>query len=65
MSINETVGSVAGLWRFPVKSMRGERLQEVEVTKEWMLGGCAVALIDTEAGKRWSANSVRLFTDLF
>ncbi len=32
MAISETVGSIAGLWRFPVKSMRGEQLQEAELT---------------------------------
>jgi uncharacterized protein len=45
------VGSVAELWRFPVKSMQGEQLQEVTVTARGGLGDRAYALIDTETGK--------------
>ena len=65
MAISEVVGSVAGLWRFPVKSMRGEQLQEVEVTERGVLGDRAYALIDKDTGKVVSAKSVRLFPDLF
>ena len=39
-------GSVAELWRFPVKSMKGEQLHEVEVTERGVLGDRAYALID-------------------
>ena len=38
MAINEDVGSVATLWRFPVKSMGGEQLHDVEVTERGVLG---------------------------
>jgi uncharacterized protein YcbX len=38
MAISEDVGSVATLWRFPVKSMGGEQLQDVEVTEREVLG---------------------------
>ena len=38
------VGSVAELWRFPVKSMKGEQLQEVTVTEQGVLGDRAYAL---------------------
>jgi uncharacterized protein YcbX len=58
------VGSVAELWRFPVKSMQGEQLQEVTVTERGGLGDRAYALIDTETGKVASAKSVKLFPDL-
>ena len=58
------VGSVAELWRFPVKSMKGEQLQEVTATERGVLGDRAYALIDTETGKVASAKSVRLFPDL-
>jgi uncharacterized protein YcbX len=61
MGRNETVGSVFELWRFPVKSMRGERLEQAEVTEKGILGDRAYALIDTETGKVVSAKSVRLF----
>ena len=58
------VGSVAELWRFPVKSMKGEQLQEVTVTKQGLLGDRAYALIDAETGKVVSAKSVKLFPDI-
>src|SRR5262249_30461185 len=58
------VGSVAELWRFPVKSMQGEQLQEVTVTERGGLGDRAYALIDTATGKVASAKSVKLFPDL-
>ena len=65
MAVGDVVGSVAGLWRFPVKSMRGEQLQEVEVTDRGVLGDRAYALIDKDTGKVVSAKSVKLFPDLF
>ena len=58
------VGSVTGLWRFPVKSMRGERLEEAEVTAAGFVGDRAYALVDVESGKVASAKSVRLFAGL-
>lgn len=33
MGINEPVGSIAELWRFPVKSMGGEELVRADVTE--------------------------------
>jgi MOSC domain-containing protein len=64
MAISEDVGSVAMLWRFPVKSMGGEQLHDVEVTERGVLGDRAYALIDKDTGKVVSAKSVRLFPDL-
>ena len=64
MAISEDVGSVATLWRFPVKSMGGEQLHEVEVTERGVLGDRAYALIDKDTGKVVSAKSVRLFPNL-
>jgi uncharacterized protein len=58
------VGSVAELWRFPVKSMRGERLDQAELTGRGLLGDRVYALVDTDTGKVVSAKSVRLFPDL-
>lgn len=65
MASNEPVGSVTALWRFPVKSMLGERLQALEVTARGVLGDRAYALIDQDTGKVVSAKSVKLFPDLF
>jgi MOSC N-terminal beta barrel domain len=64
MAIGEDVGSVATLWRFPVKSMGGEQLHVVEVTERGILGDRAYALIDKDTGKVVSAKSVRLFPNL-
>ena len=64
MAISGDVGSVATLWRFPVKSMAGEQLQDAEVTERGVLGDRAYALIDKDTGKVVSAKSVRLFPNL-
>ena len=64
MATTGIVGSVAGLWRFPVKSMRGEQPGQAELSERGLLGDRAYALIDTDTGKVASAKSVRLFPDL-
>lgn len=58
---SETTGSVAGIWRFPVKSMQGERIQHAVLTGGGLVGDRAYALIDMETGKVVSAKSVKLF----
>jgi len=55
------VGVVSGLWRFPIKSMGGERLQAAEISTHGLLGDRAYALIDADTGKVVSAKSVRRF----
>jgi uncharacterized protein YcbX len=65
MTTNGAVGAVAGLWRFPVKSMRGERLEQTELTEHGLVGDRAYALIDADTGKVVSAKSTRLFPGLF
>ena len=64
MGADGTVGAVAGLARFPVKSMGGERLEEAELTERGIVGDRAFAIIDVETGKVASAKSVRLFPHL-
>lgn len=64
MATTGVVGSIAGLWRFPVKSMRGEQTSQAELSERGLLGDRAYALIDTGTGKVASAKSVRLFPDL-
>ena len=65
MKTNVQVGSVAGIWLFPVKSMQGERLGSGEFTAKGLVGDRAYAIIDSETGKVASAKSVRLFPELF
>ncbi len=64
MATSEVVGSVTRLWRFPVKSMLGEHLEQAEVTEEGLLGDRAYALIDVDTGRVVSAKSVRLFPNV-
>jgi uncharacterized protein YcbX len=47
-----TVGSVVGLWRYPVKSMMGEELDATEVDVHGVLGDRAHALVDRSEEKR-------------
>lgn len=61
MATNDAIGSVAALWRFPVKSMGGEQLEQVDVTAQGLAGDRAFALIDAQSGKVASAKSVRQF----
>lgn len=58
-------GTVAELWRYPVKSMLGERVDAVEVTEHGLTGDRAFALIDDETGKVCSAKRHDLWGDLF
>ena len=53
------VGRVAEVWRFPVKSMLGERLDQVEVTTAGVVGDRSWALVDAEDGKVVSAKNPR------
>jgi len=64
VTTGRVVGSVTALWRFPVKSMKGEQLQQAELTERGLVGDRAYALIDVDTGKVVSAKSVRLFPDL-
>ena len=57
--MSDPVGNIAALWRFPVKSMRGGQLEEVELTDQGIVGDRAYALIEAETGKVVSAKSVK------
>ena len=58
------IASVKEIWRFPVKSMQGERLDQAELTAAGVVGDRAYALVDRSTGKVISAKSVRLFGGL-
>lgn len=58
------VGEVVALWRFPVKSMRGEQLKQGELTSRGLAGDRAYALLDVVTGKVVSAKTVRTFPNL-
>lgn len=61
MMSEEPIGTVAALWRFPVKSMCGELLEHVEISSRGLAGDRAYALIDVETGKVVSAKSLHRF----
>jgi len=62
---NATQGSVASLWRYPVKSMLGEELSASEVTERGLLGDRAYALVDSTDGKAATAKNPRKWPTLF
>ena len=62
---NATQGSVASLWRYPVKSMLGEELSASEVTERGLLGDRAYALVDSADGKAATAKNPRKWPTLF
>ncbi|MBP7777908.1 MAG: MOSC domain-containing protein [Acidobacteria bacterium] len=64
MASSERTGTIAGLWRFPVKSMAGERLEHADLSERGLLGDRAYALVDAATGKVASAKSVRLFPNI-
>lgn len=63
--MHEPVATVVALWRYPVKSMMGERLHAVEVTDRGLLGDRRRALVDRETGKVASAKFPRKWPTLF
>ena len=64
MDTPQPVGAVAELWRFPVKSMGGERLEEAFITGQGMLGDRGFALFDTETNTVVCASNTRHFPGL-
>ena len=50
-------GTVKALWRYPVKSMAGTRLDEAPITEGGILGDRAYAVIDRTSGKVGSAKT--------
>lgn len=56
---------MAGLWRFPVKSILGEELEKVEVTEWGLVGDRAFRLVDVGTGRVASAKNPKSWPDLF
>lgn len=57
-------GAVRSLWRYPVKSMRGEELDEALVIDGGILGDRAYAVVDQSNGKIASAKFPRRWSKL-
>src|ERR1700747_2775334 len=60
-----TSGTVSALWRYPVKSMRGEELNAVTVGAGGLLGDRAYAIVDRDTGKVASAKNPKKWPSLF
>ncbi len=56
-----TTGTISELWRYPVKSMQGERLDRSEVGEAGLVGDRAYAVVDSESGRVASAKHPRLW----
>src|SRR5687767_4884243 len=52
------------LWRYPVKSMTGERVGESDVTERGVHGDRTCAIVDADTGKIASAKRPKLWGDL-
>jgi uncharacterized protein len=59
--IDGHAATVAEMWRFPVKSMRGERIEAARATDRGLVGDRAYAVIDPATGKVGSAKHPRLW----
>lgn len=62
--VRQLVGHVQALWRYPVKSMLGERLPRLEVGPGGVLGDRGYALWDAESRRVASAKNPRRWADL-
>jgi uncharacterized protein YcbX len=60
----ELVGHVQALWRYPVKSMLGERLERLEVEPRGVVGDRGYALWDPQTRRVASAKNPRRWVDL-
>jgi uncharacterized protein YcbX len=58
------VGSVASLWRYPVKSMQGEALESTALTARGLLGDRAYALWDRQTQRVASAKNPKKWANL-
>jgi hypothetical protein len=59
------VGSVAALWRYPVKSMVGEELNSCDVTGRGLLGDRRFAVVDRSTGKVGGAKNPSKWGNFF
>ncbi|HVE67694.1 MAG TPA: MOSC N-terminal beta barrel domain-containing protein [Solirubrobacteraceae bacterium] len=59
--MTDGVGSIAELWRYPVKSMLGERCPRVDAGERGLAGDRGWAVVDAETGKVVSAKRPKLW----
>jgi uncharacterized protein YcbX len=63
--VEQQLGTVVSLWRYPVKSMMGEELNAAEVDDRGLLGDRAYAMLDRSDGKVASAKNPRKWPRMF
>ncbi len=57
-------GTIRELWRYPVKGMRGERLDAASIDGDGLRGDRAFGIFDVESGKIAFPSNVRDFPDM-
>lgn len=62
---SEPVGSVAAMWRYPVKSMQGEEINGAAITERGIVGDRGYAVLDRATGHIASAKHPRKWSKLF
>ena len=62
--MTESIGTIAVLRRYPVKSMLGEELRAADVTERGLAGDRALALVHSETSKVVSAKNPRLWRNM-
>lgn len=65
MALAKEVGTLASIWRYPVKSMRGEALESVDVSSSGLSGDRDFALLDLFDGRIATAKNPRKWPNLF
>ena len=65
MGADEGLGVVAELWRYPVKSMLGERLEATDVTRRGFAGDRSYAVVDPAENRIGSVKIARKWGRLF
>jgi hypothetical protein len=61
--VSDSLGHIAALWRYPVKSMRGEALQSLAINKKGAIGDRYFALKDSD-GRLGSGKTTERFRQI-
>ncbi len=64
-TMQNPIGAVVSLWRYPVKSMLGEELHTAQLRDHGLVGDRAYALLDSTDGKVATAKNPRKWPNLF
>jgi uncharacterized protein len=59
------VGMISELWRYPIKTMQGEMLEEATVAKKGLIGDRPFALMDKKSGRIISAKNPIKWENVF